>query len=65
VPRFNADGSFAGYTGSCVDVTESKLAREALQKSDERFHLAAKTGKMSAYDWDVAYGRLLPTRIAW
>jgi PAS domain S-box-containing protein len=30
VPRFNADGSFAGYIGSCVDVTEHKLAEEAL-----------------------------------
>ncbi len=30
VPRFNADGSFAGYIGSCVDVTENKLAEEAL-----------------------------------
>ncbi len=54
VPRFNADGSFAGYIGSGIDVTESKLAREALQKSDERFRLAAKTGKMFAYEWDVA-----------
>ncbi|HSY36889.1 MAG TPA: PAS domain S-box protein, partial [Acidobacteriaceae bacterium] len=30
VPRFNADGSFAGYIGSCIDVTERKLAEEAL-----------------------------------
>jgi PAS domain S-box-containing protein len=30
IPRFNADGSFAGYIGSCVDVTERKLAEEAL-----------------------------------
>ena len=30
VPRFNPDGSFAGYIGSCVDVTERKLAEEAL-----------------------------------
>jgi PAS domain S-box-containing protein len=30
VPRFNPDGSFAGYIGSCVDITESKLAEEAL-----------------------------------
>jgi PAS domain S-box-containing protein len=53
-PTFNADGSFAGYIGSAIDVTESKLAREALQKSDDRFRLAAKTGKMFAYEWDVA-----------
>jgi PAS domain S-box-containing protein len=30
VPRFNADGSFAGYIGSCIDVTERKLAEEAM-----------------------------------
>jgi len=30
VPRFNPDGSFAGYIGSCIDVTERKLAEEAM-----------------------------------
>lgn len=30
VPRFNSDGSFAGYIGTCVDITERKLAQEAL-----------------------------------
>ena len=32
VPRFNADGSFAGYIGSCIDVTDHKLAEEALSR---------------------------------
>ena len=30
VPRFNADQSFAGYIGSCIDVTDRKLAEESL-----------------------------------
>jgi PAS domain S-box-containing protein len=30
VPRFNADGSFAGYIGSAIDVTDRKLAEQAL-----------------------------------
>jgi PAS domain S-box-containing protein len=30
VPRFNPDGSFAGYIGSCIDITERKLTEEAL-----------------------------------
>jgi PAS domain S-box-containing protein len=30
VPRFNADNSFAGYIDSCTDITETKLAEEAL-----------------------------------
>jgi PAS domain S-box-containing protein len=30
LPRFKPDGSFAGYIGSCIDVTERKMAEEAL-----------------------------------
>ena len=29
VPRFHKDGSFAGYIGSCIDVTDQKLAEQA------------------------------------
>jgi PAS domain S-box-containing protein len=36
VPRFNADGSFAGYIGSCIDVSERKLAEEALSSLSRR-----------------------------
>jgi PAS domain S-box-containing protein len=31
-PRINSDGSFAGYIGSIIDITDQKLARETLQK---------------------------------
>ena len=30
VPRINPDGSFDGYIGSCIDVTDRKLAEEAI-----------------------------------
>ena len=30
VPRFNTDGTFAGYIGSCLDITDRKLAEESL-----------------------------------
>jgi PAS domain S-box-containing protein len=30
VPRLNLDGSFAGFIGSCMDVTENRLAEQAL-----------------------------------
>lgn len=49
VPRFNEDGSFAGYIGSCIDVTDQKMAQESLEKvsgqliaahEEERSHLA-------------------------
>jgi PAS domain S-box-containing protein len=31
-PRFDAEGSFVGFIGSAVDVTDQRLAREALEK---------------------------------
>jgi PAS domain S-box-containing protein len=36
VPRYNPDRSFAGYIGSCVDITERKLAEEALTTMGRR-----------------------------
>ncbi len=31
VPRFESDGTFCGYIGSCVDITERKSSEESLQ----------------------------------
>jgi PAS domain S-box-containing protein len=31
-PRMNGDGSFAGFVGSAADITDQKLAQEALEK---------------------------------
>lgn len=36
VPRFNSDSSFLGYIGSCIDITERKLAEEALSTVSRR-----------------------------
>jgi PAS domain S-box-containing protein len=36
VPLFRSDRSFAGYIGSCIDVTERKLADEALSNVSRR-----------------------------
>ncbi len=36
VSRFNADNSFAGYLGSCMDVTDHKLAEEMLHNLSRR-----------------------------
>ena len=35
VPRFNPDGSFAGYIGSCIDVTEQRRSEEQLRQAQE------------------------------
>jgi len=36
-PRFEPSGEFAGFTGSCVDITDQKRVDDALRESDERF----------------------------
>jgi PAS domain S-box-containing protein len=36
VPRLNPDGLFVGYIGSCLDVTDGKLAEEALSEVGRR-----------------------------
>lgn len=39
VPRFQADGSFDGYIGSCIDITEQKRVEETLRDREERLRL--------------------------
>jgi signal transduction histidine kinase len=36
VPRYSAEGEFAGYIGSCVDITERKAMEEALSTFSRR-----------------------------
>jgi PAS domain S-box-containing protein len=36
VPRFNKDGSFAGYIGTCIDITDQKIAEEAVSDLERR-----------------------------
>jgi PAS domain S-box-containing protein len=36
VPRYNGDGSFAGYIGSAMDVSEKRAAEEALASINQR-----------------------------
>jgi PAS domain S-box-containing protein len=40
VPRFDGAGSFAGYIGSCIDITDRKLAEEALSNVGRKLMVA-------------------------
>ena len=37
VPRFAPDGTFSGYIGSCLDITDRKRTEVQLRESEERF----------------------------
>jgi PAS domain S-box-containing protein len=44
VPRFNSDGAFEGYIGSCLDVTDQKQAMDDLRQSQAE--LRELTGRL-------------------
>ena len=58
LPRYSASGEFLGMVGSAPDVTERKLAEEALRESERRLHLAQKAAALGVYDWDLRSGAI-------
>jgi PAS domain S-box-containing protein len=53
VARYDAQGKFAGYIGSCVDVTDLVNKDAALQQSEERMRLAADAANLGIWEWDL------------
>ncbi len=45
LPRYFPDGSFAGYIGSCIDVTDFKEANEALRTMKEQLETRVKEAR--------------------
>ncbi|MBK7877098.1 MAG: PAS domain S-box protein [Planctomycetes bacterium] len=41
-PRFDTDGGFAGFIGSCIDVTESKRLADELQSLNQELELRVR-----------------------
>ena len=61
VPRYDAQGKFAGYIGSCVDVTELLNKDKALWQSEERMRLAADAVNLAIWEWDLATNEIWAT----
>jgi PAS domain S-box-containing protein len=54
VPRYDTDKNFAGYIGSCVDITELRSKEEALREFEERVVLAAEAAHLGVWELDTA-----------
>ena len=55
VPRFNPDGTFAGYIGSCIDVTEQRRAEEQLHQAQEDLARVTRTQAMGELAAAIAH----------
>ena len=56
-PMFDPSGAFAGYIGTCVDVTEFRHAEAERNFADDRLRLAMESGKCVSWDWDLETNR--------
>jgi two-component system, LuxR family, sensor kinase FixL len=61
VPRYHTHGAFAGYIGSCVDVTELLNKDRALQESEERMRVAADAVNLGIWEWDICKNEIWAT----
>jgi PAS domain S-box-containing protein len=58
VPRYDANGTFAGYIGSCVDVTDLLKQQKALDEFEERVALAAEAAQLGVWEFDTTTERI-------
>jgi PAS domain S-box-containing protein len=58
VPRYDADGAFAGYIGSCVDVTDLLAQQRALHEFEERVGLAAEAAQLGVWEFNIVTERI-------
>ena len=58
VPRYDADGAFTGYIGSCIDVTDLLRQQRTLHQFEERVALAAEAAHLGVWEFDITADRL-------
>jgi two-component system, LuxR family, sensor kinase FixL len=61
VPRYDPQGRFAGYIGSCVDVTDLVNKDQALRESEERMRVAAEAINLGIWEWDLTKDEIWAT----
>ena len=54
VPLFSPDGTFAGYIGSCVDITERRHAEDAVRHKEMELRESQRHAGVGSWRWDAA-----------
>ncbi len=57
-PVHDGNGRIIGASKVARDITEQRLASEALRQSETRLNLALEAGGMGAWEWDIGAGRV-------
>jgi PAS domain S-box-containing protein len=55
MPRFNPDGSFAGYIGSCIDITDQRRSEEQLRQVHDNLTRVTRLAAMGELAATIAH----------
>jgi PAS domain S-box-containing protein len=58
VPRFDSNGQFAGYIGSCIDISDRKQAEADLKQGEAQLRTALNAAAMGTWSLEIATGKL-------
>ncbi len=58
ISRFDIDGEFLGYIGSCVDISDRKQAEDSLRELSTRLNLAVESANIGIWEWDIPHNIL-------
>ena len=53
LPLFSPDGSFTGYIGSCIDITERRHAEDALRRKEMELRESQRLAGVGSWTWDA------------
>jgi PAS domain S-box-containing protein len=59
VPIFNEDGRWLGFRGIDRDITDRKLAENALKESEQRLRLTLEATNDGVWDWNILTGKTI------